>query len=84
MGFVALQRMLLKGSSIAGLPSPAGARSWRFYAYSERAAKGHSLDTPGLFRPGNALELSPSGFPATRRGEHVSALLPPMPFGFAL
>jgi hypothetical protein len=51
---------------------------------ASRAAKGHSLDTPGLFRPGNALELSPSGPRAARRGGRVSASLPPVSFGAAL
>jgi len=51
---------------------------------ANRAAKGHPLDLPGLFRPGNAPELPPSGPLASRRSKPVSGLLPPVSFHVGL
>jgi hypothetical protein len=56
----------------AGLPTPAGARSWRLYAFSEPVSSSatrprpssagvHPYCLPGLFHPGDAHELPPSG-----------------------
>jgi len=46
--------------------------------------EGHLFNRPGLFRPGNTLELTPSRPSASRRGERIPTSFPPMPFGFAL
>jgi len=72
------------GSTTAGLPSPAGARSWRFYAFSEPCRKGLHPTTTGLFHPANAHELPPSGPCSSRRSGLVSEASPPVPLSDAL
>jgi len=80
-----------------GCHPPPGARSWRFYAFSEpleqpvRSSRNTlrrtrtnlrllapPLSRPGLFHPGNAPELSPSGLCSPRRSGPVSEPDPPV------
>jgi len=78
-----------------GLPPPARSpliaflRFWRAALWSRRSSHATEaarasrlsvpLSRPGLFHPGNALELSPSGLCSARRSRPLSRPLPPMP-----
>jgi hypothetical protein len=55
-----------------------------FLRFQRAGLNARSLDLPGFFHPGNALELSPSGLCSPRRFGTVSSAVPSLPFHVAL
>jgi hypothetical protein len=70
------------------LSEPSSPRPWPAAAHEPKPARSTPTrcatriprDRPGLFHPGNARELPPSGLFSRRRSEPVSRLAPALPF----
>jgi len=69
----------LRGCQVPQEPAPSV-----FSLSASRASTPVHICLPGLFHPGNALELSPSGLCSARRFGSVSVAGPPLPFRDAL
>lgn len=69
---------------MTGLPSPAEARSWRFYAFSEPLASQQTASTlsadRACFVPATLLSFCLQGLAPLEDRDSVSEALPPVPF----